>query len=115
MQLGTPHDNIGWIIQALTLQLGYGLFYTVWRAVLGVLSPIFRTAVEKFLASLIPEDRTWIFSFLDHRGWRIARAVITAITAIQLPSIETVNKVVEERRAKSGNTTTFTNKPPTPQ
>lgn len=106
-------DNIDWIWMAMQGKFGWALCYTQWRTVMALVSPMFRGYVEKFLASLVPEDRAWISSLLNHRFWRILRAAITGLTAIQLPSVEAVNEAIAKRKAKTGNTDTFT-KPPVP-
>lgn len=97
-------DTIDTIWMAATGQFGWELCYTQWRTLLAIIAPMFRTGVENFLASLIPEDRTWISSMLNHRAWRLIRATVTALTAVQLPSVEAVNAAVARRK---GDTTTI--------
>jgi len=101
MITGNFKDNAEWIYQALTMQLGLGLFYTQWRAILAILAPIFRSALEKFLASLVPDDKEWIVSLFNHRAWRILRAVCVGISGISLPSAETFNTIIAARRIKN--------------
>ncbi len=108
---GKFKDNAEWIFEALTYQLGYGLFYFTWRAAIGLLSPLIRAPIEKFLSSLIPEDRAWITNLFNHRAWRILRAICVGLSGIQLPSPESMAAVVADRKAKTGNTDQITKAP----